>query len=223
MPGIWWYAVDLPSVSDKLSTLSFTVSGSKDVVAFVVVEDAREHVATTKDEILLVTIPELPEPPPRLLLRVTTRAPAKFVVSVTRQYGDLPPVKPPPCDRDHIDPNNPNCAGVYPPCNLNDPDFTNPSCCEAAGCSLGRLSCRAKVVSGGPSGARIAIGANMKIMRFATGWLLQQRERVSDVLVLQVDDHESFIRILSPKKVDMATLSTNSEVVLYPPEACMRR
>ena len=61
------------------------------------------------------------------------------------------------------------------------------------------------------------------MMRHATGRLYQRGKLVSDVLVVRVDDNESFVMFMTPERVDAAKLVENGEVVLAQPEACTRR
>jgi hypothetical protein len=170
-----------------------------------------------------IKVPESADLPTTFLLRVATTASVKFHLYASRDVRDPPPIQHPPCDQDHIDPENPRCEGVFPRCELNKPDFKNPNCCSATECEFGRLTCTAKVVSGGPRWANISRSARDGIMMWATGRLYQHNQFVSEVLVRHVEDHESVIEILEPKKVDLPNLLKNSRVVLLPPEACQHQ
>ncbi|MEJ7598353.1 MAG: hypothetical protein WKG01_10620 [Kofleriaceae bacterium] len=188
----------------------------------VIANDYEQPARITAPRESKVELAEAAEPLPRLLLRVTTRGQARYWISVDRVSRTPEPVNHPPCDPDNIDPSNPKCEGWHPRCDLENPDFKNPNCCQAD-CSFGRMTCTAKVLSGTATSANVAIGANKRIMRWATGRLFQDGKPVSDILVLQVEAEQSFVKIMKPKAVDVTKLLTTSEVILSSPEACKRR
>ena len=111
---------------------------------------------------------------------------------------------------------------MSPHCNLDNPDFGNPDCC-VADCEFGAFRCRGKILSGSETGARIAIGKSRHMMRHATGHLYQRGQRISEVLVLDVDDDESVVMIMSPERANFAKLVEDGYVILAQPEACKRR
>ncbi|MEJ7598354.1 MAG: hypothetical protein WKG01_10625 [Kofleriaceae bacterium] len=227
--GTYWYVVAFPPRPGYTSTLSFEASHvsnyplppSPEPITLSVFEDERVHVATRTGTESTVELPDRGEQLPRYLLRVSTTRTLRFVVSVYRRSVEPEPVSHPPCDPDNIDPSNPKCEGWHPRCDLENPDFKNPNCCQAD-CSFGRMTCTAKVLSGTATSANVAIGANKRIMRWATGRLFQDGKPVSDILVLQVEAEQSFVKIMKPKAVDVTKLLTTSEVILSSPEACKR-
>jgi hypothetical protein len=226
--GTWWYRIVVSPRFDATSKLTITARNVTNAtqptpgrVRVDVLDGATEisGIATGPVESEVV-IADRAEPIAPLLVRVTTTGKARFRLTAMRRSTAIAgPPRQPPCDHYHIDPSNPNCAGVSPHCNLDEPDFNNPDCCQAD-CELGARRCRAKVTSGGASAANIAIGTSKHIMRNATGILYQRGMAVSEVLVLAVKDDTSFVQILSPAKVDEPKLVENGEVVLLPPAAC---
>ena len=228
--GTWWYVVEVEPLQGKLTRLRFSASfdgpeGPRHL-SLTYVDERGEHPARNERKYTELELPESPNPPSTFLLRITTTTPGSFSLHVNRVTSDVPPPPLAPCDRDHIDPSNPNCKGVHPRCDLNHPDFTNPSCCNAR-CEFGRLACRSKIVSGDSRWAMISLGVKDEIMKYAKGRLFQVFERqqkvVSEVVVWEVGEHESRIQILEPKRVDAAKLLENGFVILSPPETCLRR
>jgi len=229
--GSWWYVVDLAPTPDRVTTATFELhyEGPLRRATFEVIDEQgrqrglvhEQRVSpNTMTNIATLVLAEPAERLGRFLVHISTTQAMSVRCLVGTEMTRAPPVEPPRCDRDHIDPTNPNCDGVYPRCDPNHPNFSNPSCCQAR-CQFGRMTCTSKVLGFTGKYARISLGIKDEIMVGATGDLVQdpQHGKDSDVLVSSVGETESLVEILTPRRIDMSH-PERARVTLDRPQEC---
>jgi len=229
--GSWWYVIDIPPTPDRVTTATFELmyQGRLGRATFEVIDEhgrqrglvhQRRLSPDTTTNIAELVLAEPAESLGRFLLHLTAMEAVDINCLVGTEMKRVALVEPPRCDRDHIDPTNPNCDGVYPRCDPNHPNFANPSCCQAR-CQFDRMTCASKVLGFTGKYARISLGIKDEIMVGATGLLTQdpQHGKDSDVLVSAVGETESLVEILDPRRIDMSH-PEKARVTLDRPQEC---
>ena len=212
--GTWWFRITpddrwAPDRRYRLETRIFSghATTSSDLTA-----TPRQRVRVNFDPQVAtrITIANAEPLPESLLLAVHTVAAARFHVWTSLTW------------RPH---EQGTAAPELPSCDPNKPDFTNERCCHTnpGSCVLVAGTCRRTVIAIDQQLATIALGARDGIMRHAGGVLSQDGVYVSDVIVIDVRDADSTVRILDPKLLNSTTILANGRIQLRQPERCERR